>query len=136
MTAKRAYKQFHIGFSKEEWEIVCRKAKAARLRNGTYVRRMGDNLQESEVRKAADRHLHSQNVGQGRNQILRTQRACNFEKSIPLHRQQSQSDCKGGKRVRFGLSKRHRGLAGGIQIFSDCYAELSVPDLSDVHFVR
>ena len=23
MTAKRAYKQFHIGFSKEEWEIVC-----------------------------------------------------------------------------------------------------------------
>ena len=40
MTAKRAYKQFHIGFSKEEWEIVCRKAKAARLRNGTYIRRM------------------------------------------------------------------------------------------------
>lgn len=40
---------------------------------------MGDNLQESEVGKAADRHLHSQNVSQGRNQILRTQRACNFE---------------------------------------------------------
>lgn len=29
-----------VGFSKEEWEIVCKKAKSARLRTGTYIRRM------------------------------------------------------------------------------------------------
>ena len=93
-------------------------------------------MQESEGSEIEERDLRPKNGCQGRNQILRTQRACDFEKSFPLNRQQSQSDRKGGKRVRFGLSKRHRGLAGGIQIFSDCYAELSVPDLSDVHFVR
>jgi hypothetical protein len=40
MTGKRTFKQFHIGFSEEEWNIVCRKAKTAKMRNGTYVRRM------------------------------------------------------------------------------------------------
>ena len=40
MTAERTYKQFHIGFSKDEWETVCKKAKAAGMRNGTYVRVM------------------------------------------------------------------------------------------------
>ena len=40
MTAERTYKQFHIGFSKGEWETVCKKAKAAGMRNGTYVRVM------------------------------------------------------------------------------------------------
>ncbi len=40
MTARRSYKQFHIGFSKEEWETVCRRAKKLKMRNGTYVRVM------------------------------------------------------------------------------------------------
>ena len=43
MTAERTYKQFHIGFSKGEWETVCKKAKAAGMRNGTYVRVMAVN---------------------------------------------------------------------------------------------
>ena len=29
-----------IGFTPEEWEIICKKAKSARLRTGTYIRRM------------------------------------------------------------------------------------------------
>lgn len=29
-----------IGFSPKEWEIVCRKAKAAEMRTGTYIRKM------------------------------------------------------------------------------------------------
>jgi len=40
MTAKRSFKQFHIGFSEEEWGIVCQKAKKAKMKNGTYVRVM------------------------------------------------------------------------------------------------
>lgn len=38
MKAKREFKQFHIGFSEEEWEVVCRKAEKAKMRTGTYVR--------------------------------------------------------------------------------------------------
>lgn len=26
-----------VGFSKEEWEVVCKKAKAAKMRTGTYI---------------------------------------------------------------------------------------------------
>ena len=29
-----------IGFTPEEWEIICKKAKSARLRTGTYIRRI------------------------------------------------------------------------------------------------
>ena len=29
-----------IGFSPDEWSIVCKKSKAAKLRTGTYIRRM------------------------------------------------------------------------------------------------
>lgn len=29
-----------IGFSSDEWSIVCKKSKAAKLRTGTYIRRM------------------------------------------------------------------------------------------------
>ena len=29
-----------IGFSPDEWSVVCQKSKAAKLRTGTYIRRM------------------------------------------------------------------------------------------------
>lgn len=32
-----------IGFSPDEWSIVCKKSKAAKLRTGTYIRRMAVN---------------------------------------------------------------------------------------------
>ena len=32
-----------IGFSPDEWSVVCKKSKAAKLRTGTYIRRMAVN---------------------------------------------------------------------------------------------
>lgn len=29
-----------VGFTKEEWETICKKAKAAGMRNGTYIKVM------------------------------------------------------------------------------------------------
>ena len=34
-----------VGFSKEDWKTVCKKARAANLRTGTYIRRMAVNGQ-------------------------------------------------------------------------------------------
>ena len=73
MTAKRAYKQFHIGFSKEEWEIVCRKAKAARLRNGTYVRRMAvkGEIKYYELKELVTLKRAFLSIGNNLNQIAK-----------------------------------------------------------------
>ena len=40
MPTKKGNKAIVIYYSPEEWETICKKAKAARLRNGTYIRRM------------------------------------------------------------------------------------------------
>ena len=32
-----------IGFTPEEWEMICRKSEAAKLRTGTFIRRMALN---------------------------------------------------------------------------------------------
>lgn len=40
MPTRKGNKAIVIYFSPEQWNIVCRKAKAAKMRNGTYVRRM------------------------------------------------------------------------------------------------
>ena len=34
-----------IGFSPDEWSVVCQKSKAAKLQTGTYIRRMAVNGQ-------------------------------------------------------------------------------------------
>lgn len=43
MPTRKGNKAIVIYFSPEQWNIVCRKAKAAKMRNGTYVRRMAVN---------------------------------------------------------------------------------------------
>lgn len=40
MPTRKGNKAIVIYFPPEQWNIVCRKAKAAKMRNGTYVRRM------------------------------------------------------------------------------------------------
>lgn len=40
MSAKSEYKRKLIYFKPSEWEVVCKKSKAANLRTGTYIRRM------------------------------------------------------------------------------------------------
>ena len=40
MPTKKGNKAIVIYYSPEEWRTVCKKAKTARLRNGTYIRRM------------------------------------------------------------------------------------------------
>lgn len=40
MPTRKGNKAIVIYFPSEQWNIVCRKAKAAKMRNGTYVRRM------------------------------------------------------------------------------------------------
>lgn len=71
MAAKRAYKQFHIGFSKEEWEIVCKKAKAAKMRNGTYVRTMAvkGEIKYYELKELASLKRSFLSIGNNLNQI-------------------------------------------------------------------
>lgn len=43
MPTRKGNKAIVIYFHPEQWNIVCRKAKAAKMRNGTYVRRMAVN---------------------------------------------------------------------------------------------
>lgn len=43
MPTRKGNKAIVIYFSPEQWNIVCRKAKAAKMRNGTYVRRIAVN---------------------------------------------------------------------------------------------
>ena len=73
MTAKRAYKQFHIGFSKEEWEIVCKKAKSARLRTGTYIRRMSvkGEIKYYELKELVTLKRAFLSIGNNLNQIAK-----------------------------------------------------------------
>ena len=40
MPTRKGNKAIVIYFPPEQWNIVCRKAKAAKMRNGTYIRRM------------------------------------------------------------------------------------------------
>lgn len=40
MPTRKGNKAIVIYYSPEEWEIICKKANAAKLRNGTYIRRM------------------------------------------------------------------------------------------------
>ena len=40
MPTRKGNKAIVIYFPPEQWNIVCRKAKTAKMRNGTYVRRM------------------------------------------------------------------------------------------------
>ncbi|MBP0965824.1 MAG: plasmid mobilization relaxosome protein MobC [Oscillospiraceae bacterium] len=40
MPTRKGNKAIVIYYSPEEWETICKKATAARLRNGTYIRRM------------------------------------------------------------------------------------------------
>ena len=43
MPTRKGNKAIVIYFPPEQWNIVCRKVKAAKMRNGTYVRRMAVN---------------------------------------------------------------------------------------------
>ena len=45
MTFRKGTIRKEVGFSKEDWKIVCKKSKAAKLRTSTYIRRMAVNGQ-------------------------------------------------------------------------------------------
>lgn len=45
MTFRKGTIRKEVGFSKEDWKIVCKKAKSANLRTSTYIRRMAVNGQ-------------------------------------------------------------------------------------------
>lgn len=40
MPTRKGNKAIVIYYSPEEWKIICKKANSAKLRNGTYIRRM------------------------------------------------------------------------------------------------
>lgn len=71
MAGKREFKQFHIGFSEEEWETVCKKASAAKMRNGTYVRTMAveGQVKVYELKELAALKRAFTSIGKNINQI-------------------------------------------------------------------
>lgn len=71
MAAKREFKQFHIGFSEEEWETVCKKAKAAKMRNGTYVRTMAvkGEIKYYDLKELVSLKRSFNSIGNNLNQI-------------------------------------------------------------------
>ena len=75
-----------IGFTPEEWEMICRKSEAAKLRTGTFIRRMALN---------------------GELKFFDHKRNLRFEKSLSFNRIQSQPDRKNRQFIRFSLSERH-----------------------------
>lgn len=60
-----------VGFSKDEWEVVCKKAKAAKLRTGTYIRRMAVNgeIKYYELKELVSLKRSFNSIGNNLNQI-------------------------------------------------------------------
>ena len=62
-----------IGFTPEEWEIICKKAKVARLRTGTYIRRMAVNgeIRYYELKELVTLKRAFLSIGNNLNQIAK-----------------------------------------------------------------
>lgn len=60
-----------IGFTPEEWEIICKKAKSARLRTGTYIRRMSVKGKYYELKELVTLKRAFLSIGNNLNQIAK-----------------------------------------------------------------
>lgn len=62
-----------IGFTPEEWEIICKKAKSARLRTGTYIRRMSvkGEIKYYELKELVTLKRAFLSIGNNLNQIAK-----------------------------------------------------------------
>lgn len=60
-----------IGFTPNEWEKICEKAKSAKLRTGTYIRRMAVNgeIKYYELKELASLKRSFLSIGNNLNQI-------------------------------------------------------------------
>mgnify|MGYP002561763856 CR=1 FL=1 len=74
-----------VGFSKEEWEIVCKKAKSARLRTGTYIRRMSvkGEIKYYELKELVTLKRAFLSIGNNLNQLTRAVNA-GFVRAVDL----------------------------------------------------
>lgn len=71
MPTKKGNKALIIYFPPEQWEIVCKKAKAAKMRNGTYVRTMAvkGEIKYYELKELASLKRSFLSIGNNLNQI-------------------------------------------------------------------
>jgi hypothetical protein len=71
MPTKKGNKAIVIYFSPEEWEKVCKKAKAAKMRNGTYIRRIAvkGEVRYYELKELASLKRAFLSIGNNLNQI-------------------------------------------------------------------
>ena len=62
-----------IGFTSDEWEIICKKAKTARLRTGTYIRRMAvkGEIKYYELKQLVTLKRAFLSIGNNLNQIAK-----------------------------------------------------------------
>ena len=62
-----------IGFTPEEWEMICKKAKVARLRTDTYIRRMAVNgeIRYYELKELVSLKRAFLSIGNNLNQIAK-----------------------------------------------------------------
>ena len=62
-----------IGFTPDEWDIICKKAKSARLRTGTYIRRMAvkGEIKYYELKELVTLKRAFLSIGNNLNQIAK-----------------------------------------------------------------
>ena len=73
MPTKKGNKAIVIYYSPEEWRTVCKKAKTARLRNGTYIRRMSvkGEIKYYELKELVTLKRAFLSIGSNLNQIAK-----------------------------------------------------------------
>ena len=75
-----------VGFTAEEWEIVCKKAKAVKMRNGTYIRRMAVNgqIKYYDLKEVSSLKRAFTGIGRNLNQIAAVANSCGciYQKDI------------------------------------------------------
>ena len=73
MPTKKGNKAIVIYYSPEEWRTVCKKAKTARLRNGTYIRRMSvkGEIKYYELKELVTLKRALLSIGNNLNQIAK-----------------------------------------------------------------
>lgn len=71
MPTKKGNKAIVIYYSPEEWETICKKARAAKLKNGTYIRRMSvkGEIKYYELKELASLKRSFLSIGNNLNQI-------------------------------------------------------------------